>query len=58
MSAVTHEVVDFGPGPLDDTRGYPFAGSESECSAWLAQNQETRPTGESRYAMQEIPEES
>lgn len=50
----THEVVDFGPGPKDETLGYPFRGTEEECSTWITANQ---PSGRDRFALQEIPEE-
>lgn len=52
----THQIVDFGPGPQDETRGYPFEGTEAECEAWLDVNQVTCSCGHrNRYAMQEIP---
>jgi hypothetical protein len=54
--AATHEVVDFGDGPLDETRGYPFSGNEPACSEWVNRHQKIRPDGANRYAVQEIPE--
>ena len=53
--AKTHQVVDFGPGPLDCTRGYPFEGTEQQCSEWLDKHQQPRPDGKGRFAIQEIP---
>jgi hypothetical protein len=53
----THQVVDFGPGPIDQTQGYPFEGTEDECVAWMEANQIDRPDGEGRYAIQDIPDD-
>jgi hypothetical protein len=53
---MTHEIVDFGPAIVDQTLGFPFQGTEQECSAWLGENQEYRVDGTHRYAMQGIPE--
>jgi hypothetical protein len=54
----THEVVDFGPGPVDQTLDYPFAGTEAECIAWIEANGLVRPDGESQHCIQEvIPDE-
>jgi hypothetical protein len=47
--------VDFGAGPVDETQGYPFEGTESECAAWLETHGCERPDGKPRYAMQLIP---
>jgi hypothetical protein len=52
----THEVVDFGPGPIDETQDYPYAGSEAECFAWLDAHQVTI-DGRDRFAMQVIPDD-
>jgi hypothetical protein len=51
-----YQVVDFGPGPQDETQGYPFEGSEAECSAWIAEHQEMRADGSLRYGLQETPD--
>lgn len=53
--APTHQVVDFGPGPEDQTLGYPFEGTEQECFDWLDDHQEMN-LGRFRYGMQLIPE--
>ena len=50
----THQVVDFGPGPVDHTLGYPFEGSESECSIYIEQNQTSRKDS-SQLCLQDIP---
>lgn len=51
----THQIVDFGPGPEDNTQGYPFEGTDDECLEWLDEHQETDQFGRSRYSIQEIP---
>lgn len=51
----THQIVDFGPGPQDETQDYPFEGTEAECAAWLDAHGQTRPDGTPRFGMQEIP---
>lgn len=44
------EVIDFGPGPKDETADYPFQGTEQECIEWMAANQETTIVdGQERY---------
>lgn len=48
------QVVDFGPGPQDSTRGYPFEGTEAECSAWAARANASAERPD-RYACQEVP---
>lgn len=53
----THQVVDFGLGPVDQTQGYPFEGSEAECSRYVEDHQETRTDNEPRFAIQPIPED-
>jgi hypothetical protein len=55
MARKTHQVVDFGPGPIDSRVGYPFEGTEVQCSDWIDQRQETR-DGRDRYALQQKPE--
>jgi hypothetical protein len=50
----THQIVDFGPGPTDETIGYPFQGSEAECVAWLERHQEVRADETNRYALQDM----
>ena len=63
MSKPTHQVVDFGPGPQDHTLGYPFEGTEEQCSAFAAEANanypNVRPTSEERerFCLQEIPED-
>lgn len=52
-----YEVVDFGPGPRDETQGYPFSGTERDCAAWIVRHQAVRADGTERYAMQRIDEE-
>jgi len=50
----THQVVDFGTGVNDVTIGYPFQGTEAECSEWITKHQEIHNL-RTRYALQEIP---
>ena len=54
--APTHQVVDFGPGPVDCST-YPFEGSEPACEAWVDAHKEGRRDGRARYGVQAIPEE-
>lgn len=49
----THHVVDFGPGPVDETRGIEFTGSEHDCSEWIEKHQQIKDGGAPRYAIQE-----
>lgn len=59
MATATHEVVDFGPGPVDMTEGYPFAGTEDECNRWIDNHEAEYPnkrSGSPRLCIQMIPE--
>ena len=53
----TYQVVDFGLGPTDQTQGYPFEGSEADCSQYVTDHQETRADKQPRLAIQPIPED-
>ena len=57
----THQVVDFGPGPQDQTLGYPVEGSESECEQYAdelnANYPNLRSDGGARFCVQAIPAE-
>lgn len=50
----THEIVDFGAGPVDETQGIVFEGTLEQCEEWLDQKQVTRSDGKPRFMMQEI----
>ena len=52
----THQVTDFGPGPVDHTQGYPFEGSEKECSNYIDKHQTSRKDSP-QLCLQDIPED-
>ena len=58
--ADTHQVVDFGVGPKDETLGYPVQGSEQECEQFAeelnANYPNLRTDGRDRFCVQEIPQ--
>jgi len=60
MSTVTHQVVDFGVGPKDETLGYPVEGTEAECEKYAeelnANYPNMRTDGRSRFCVQLIPD--
>ncbi len=47
-------VTDFGPGPVDDTQGVVFTGTEAECELWMldhAWEAENNRPNECRYGI-------
>lgn len=58
MDTKTHRVVDYGPGPFplrSATPGYPFEGSEKECSRWVGARRSQYPMERlDRYEVQEL----
>jgi hypothetical protein len=54
----THEIVDFGPGPGDNTQGIVFAGTEQQCSQWIKDHSDMlRSDGEIRFGIRLIEDE-
>ena len=58
MANKTHQIVEFVPGK-DETVGYPFEGTETQCRKWLDKHQAKQGShpDKPRYMMQEIPED-
>lgn len=57
----THQIVDFGPGPQDQTLGYTVEGTEEECERHAEELNASCPNlrmdGGDRFCIQEIPDD-